>query len=64
MQLEVKCIKCKKVYTVDVPKEGFFNWQSGMLIQDAMPDVSADDRELLMSHLCSSCFDDLVGGAI
>lgn len=64
MQLEVTCINCKKVYTVDVPKEGFFNWQSGMLIQDAMPDVSADDRELLISHLCSSCFNDLVGGDI
>lgn len=62
MQLEVKCIKCKKVYTVDVPKEGLFNWQRGMLIQDAMPDVSADDRELLMSHLCSSCFNNLIGG--
>lgn len=36
----------------DIPctPEQFDNWQSGrMLIQNAMPDVSAEDREFLIS---------------
>ena len=62
MLLEIKCIECKKVYRVTVPDDGFMRWISGNAhIQDAMPSVSADDRELLMSHMCGSCFDKLMG---
>lgn len=62
MQLEVKCIECKKIYKVTVPDRGFVKWQNGMHIQDAMPEVSVDDRELLMSHMCGTCFDKIFGG--
>lgn len=61
MQLEVKCIECKKVYTVSVCAEGFYKWQDGTRIQDVMPNVPEDDRELLMSHMCGKCFDKLIG---
>lgn len=61
MQLEIKCIECKKVYKVTVPDDGFYKWQDGVKIQHAMPSLSADDRELLMSHMCGSCFDKLFG---
>lgn len=59
MQLEVKCIECKKVYKVTVPDEGFYRWVGGEKIQHALPSLSADDRELLMSHMCGKCFDKL-----
>ena len=37
--------------TMDIPvtQSQIDDWESGTLIQDAMPNVSADDREFLMT---------------
>ena len=32
-------------------------WEDGELIQDAMPYLSAGERELLISGVCGKCFD-------
>ena len=37
------------VRDIDVDQSQLDLWQKGMLIQDAMPDVSADDREFIMT---------------
>lgn len=34
---------------IDVTQEQLDKWQGGMLIQDAMPNVPADQREFLIS---------------
>lgn len=34
---------------IDVTREQVENWQSGMLIQEAMPNLSIDDREFMMT---------------
>lgn len=34
---------------IDVTPEQLQKWRGGMLIQDAMPHLSADDREYLIS---------------
>jgi len=34
---------------IDVTREQVENWQGGMLIQEAMPNLSIDDREFLMT---------------
>ena len=34
---------------IDVTREQVENWQGGMLIPDAMPDLSIADREFLMT---------------
>ena len=34
---------------VDVTAVQIMQWQNGMLIQDAMPDLSVDEREFVMS---------------
>ena len=36
---------------LDVTKEEFENWQNGMHIQEAMPRLSEDEREFLMTGL-------------
>lgn len=60
LQIETKCSMCKKVHIIDVPKEGYMQWINGTVrIQDVMPDVSIDDRELLISGICGPCFDGL-----
>lgn len=32
-------------------------WHAGTLVQDAFPDLSADERELLVSRTCGPCWD-------
>lgn len=34
---------------LDVTQEQYKAWQDGMLIQDAMPNLSSDDREWIIS---------------
>ena len=34
---------------IDVTREQVENWQGGMLIQEAMPNLSIDDREFMMT---------------
>ncbi len=56
--VEVKCIICKTKHTILVPTAGYTKWAKGQAkIQDAMPGLSADERELLMSGICGRCFD-------
>lgn len=58
-EVEMICIQCRCTYLVRVKTEEYFKWQSGILIQFAMPNLSLDDRELLISHICGPCFDKL-----
>ena len=43
------CIVTKKPYEVTVPMKGYNSWISGMLIQNAFPELSLEDREFLIS---------------
>lgn len=40
-----------------VNEAGWDNWKSGMPIQDAMPNVSENNCEFLISGMCGECFD-------
>lgn len=56
--IKVTCFKCKKEYTINVTEDDYLNWkEGGMLVQDAFPYLSANERELLMSRICGTCFD-------
>jgi len=59
MIVERKCMMCGKVVAVDCPDAGFAAWQAGELVQVAMPSLSADDREILISGICGPCFDNM-----
>ncbi len=39
----------KKPYSVTIPGNELFKYRQGEYIQEAMPSVSADDREFLIS---------------
>lgn len=45
------CIVTKKMVTVEVPAAGLFAYCQGAFIQNAFPNLSADDREFLMSGI-------------
>jgi hypothetical protein len=49
-----KCVGCGTNRNVFVPTDGFWEWMRGTLIQRALPTISADDREPLISGTCST----------
>jgi len=59
-----ECVICGANHTVTVPDElfiatmvGLSQWQSGeYLIQDALPFLSLDDREVLISGIGAECW--------
>ena len=55
------CRKCGDRHTMLVCITDYADWQMGKYIQDAMPYLSADERELLISGICGPCFDKMFG---
>lgn len=53
------CIKCMKKKVFNLNATAVKAWQSGSFIQDVFPFMSAGDREMLISSICSQCFDDM-----
>jgi hypothetical protein len=39
-----------------VSESGIANWRGGALIQDALPELDADQRELLISGIHAGCW--------
>lgn len=58
---ETICPFCGAVHFIDIPLDRLFLWQSGMKVQDAFPDLSADDRERLISGICPDCWEKMFG---
>lgn len=59
--LNITCDVCKIEKPVHCTDEHYQRWRDGELIQRAMPDVPAGERELLVSGVCGECFDKLFG---
>ena len=55
VKVNVTCPICGHIHTVWCAREGFFRWQSGALVQDALPELSATEREQLLSGFCPEC---------
>ena len=55
------CIETGKPYSVRVLEEQWDNWQAGELIQRAMPELSADDREFLISSISPEGWERMFG---
>lgn len=55
----VPCRWCGSVTELEPSVEGFMAWQNGELIQRAMPELDADERELLISGTCPKCWDEM-----
>jgi len=52
----VTCRLCSKVYEISLDFKGFTAWREGELIQDALPELSLGQRELLISRTCDECW--------
>ena len=63
------CPFCSTVTPVEVDEGHYRRWQEDRAtggryrhIQNAMPELSADERELLISGTCSKCWERVFGG--
>ena len=55
------CNKCSETECLLVDRQDFIDWRGGKYIQDAMPYLSADERELLISLTCGDCWEKMFG---
>ena len=53
------CRCCGHDYDVVVDVDGYDRWRGGELIQNALPELSKADRELLISATCDHCWKEL-----
>lgn len=64
LTINVRCPFCGKKYSVTVPEDGYKRWKNGELIQRAMPGISPEDREALISGICTECWNNTFGGEL
>jgi hypothetical protein len=59
--IRITCSNCKqnsiKVLSFKLLRVKY----QGQLVQNEFPELSADERELIISGICGKCFDDLLG---
>lgn len=49
------------VMEIDVTREQIAQWEGGMLIQDAMPNITSDEREFIMTGITPQEWDSIMG---
>lgn len=61
VRVKKTCPDCGKQFYIHVDEEGYEKWKGGMLIQNALPHLSAEIRECLISGMCLSCQEKFFG---
>ena len=55
----VRCRMCDQITVLLLDPDDIKEWQEGAHIQDAFNYLSAGERELLISGICGTCFDNI-----
>ena len=61
MKVLMYCPICGKEHSVVVDFDKFMQWTKGALIQNAMPELNATQREQLISGICPECQEKIFG---
>lgn len=56
------CGMCGEGGVVEVPAVGFLQWNFGMLVQEAFPDLDVSIREQMISGTHPKCWNAMTGG--
>lgn len=56
-----RCPFCGRGNEVEVNESDYWDWQDGELVQVAFPYLSANEREMLISGICPTCWDKMFG---
>lgn len=57
------CPFCGEYHEVEVSEADYCAWQGGELIQNAMSYLSEDEREILITGICSKCWNSFVSSS-
>lgn len=57
----VICSTCQDKKVLRLEESSVKRYMSGELAQTCFPELSRNDRELLISGTCGDCFDDMFG---
>ena len=52
-----RCPFCGHAHEVEVNEMDYWDWEDGMCAQDAFPYLSADEREMLITGICPTCWE-------
>ena len=55
------CPFCGKETELEIDFDGYIEWQSGALVQNAFPELSPSKREVLISGICPKCQEGIFG---
>lgn len=58
----VSCANCNTEHEISVDLDDWKAWRDGALIQNVMPYLTDEQRELLVSQTCGACFNEMFGG--
>lgn len=50
------CKVCLETIVITVSGDGYAQWRKGAAIQDALPQLTPDEREFLISQICGPCY--------
>ena len=59
MLYTVTCEGCENVHTFALDQKALEAWQSGVHVQQAFPELSDDERELLISGTCGASWEEM-----
>lgn len=59
IKLQNKCPFCGKVSEITCSEDGYKAWRNGTLAQEALPELSASEREVLISGICDDCWSEM-----
>ena len=54
-----RCPVCTETHELSVDFGEYENYRDGMLIQKAMPSLSDEEREMLITGTCGRCWDEM-----
>lgn len=58
----VQCRWCHEKFEIPTTPEQMERWEKGELIQRVFPELTPDQRELLISQTCGDCWDATFAG--
>ena len=57
VSVNTQCRSCGECQKISFNANDWQRWQEGEFIQEAMPYLSAAEREMMISEICETCFD-------
>jgi hypothetical protein len=61
MTIANQCPWCGRPYEFEVSYDGYIQWRSGVLIQNAFPTLTPTEREYMLTGYCADCQKKLFG---